>query len=141
MNLYTAENILQHLFSSHLGLRYTAERKGNYVHAKSDVTLKAYGDRGSILLTIDVYESNTLIFNFVFDKLPVNNYTLQLVHNFNRDNIWFRAFIRNDGYLVLAHTGCEVDENTILPYMKGIINALTSDSITNLARPMVSLTT
>ncbi len=67
----------------------------------ANLTLKNHDD--DIRFIITVYEGGGVNFRAVFDKIEKTPGVLNLVNEFNRKNISYWAFVRNDGYLELYH--------------------------------------
>ena len=69
--------------------------------AKSEVALDYVDDDISIIM--HVYSGGTAQFRVVFDKIEKNEKSLELLNEFNYSNPFFKAFIRDDGFLELSH--------------------------------------
>ena len=67
----------------------------------ANLTLNHHDD--DIRFIITVYEGGGTNFRAVFDKIEKTPGVLNLVNTFNKDNLAFSAFIRDDGYLELRH--------------------------------------
>lgn len=103
LNTKKALAYLQKDFSKNWGnldFSYTQVDKDE-AKVTAEVTLNGFDD--DISLVINVYGGGTAQFRAVFDKLAINADTLALLNQFNDSNPFFKAFIRNDGYLELAH--------------------------------------
>ncbi len=71
------------------------------VGAQAEVTLDNHED--DILVIIRVYAGGGADFRAVFDKKDKTPEILSLLNDFNKNNSFFTAFIRDDGYLELEH--------------------------------------
>ena len=67
----------------------------------ANLTLNNHDD--DIQVAINIYEGGGSNFRAIFDKLEKTEYTYKLVNEFNDDDPFFKAFIRNDGYLELTN--------------------------------------
>ena len=66
------------------------------------VTLGKLDD--DVLLMFDLRKNGRVTFRVVFDKIDESPATLALVNKFNRENLYFCAFIRSDGFLEFANS-------------------------------------
>ncbi len=83
-----------------LTFTYKAERDEATAQA-TGVTLNNHDDDISVLIT--VYSGGGSVFRAVFDKIEKTNEVLALLQQFNYDDPFFKAFVRDDGYLELRH--------------------------------------
>ena len=67
----------------------------------SDITLNGFDD--DIMLIIRGYEGGGFVCRAVFDKIEKTPHALDLLNTFNDNSAFFKAFIREDGYLELYH--------------------------------------
>ena len=83
-----------------LDFEYTFEENGIKAVA-SDITLNGFDD--NIMLIIRGYEGGGFVCRAVFDKIDKTPHALDLLNTFNDNSAFFKAFIREDGYLELYH--------------------------------------
>ena len=83
-----------------LSFSYTQVDKDE-VKVTSEVTLNDFDD--DISLVMHIYSGGTATFRAIFDKIEKNANTLALLNEFNYSDPFFKAFIRDDGYLELSH--------------------------------------
>ncbi len=71
------------------------------VSATANLTLNNHDD--DIRAIITAYPGGGAVFRAVFDKIEKTSEVMSLLNDFNYDNAFFKAFIRDDGYLELRH--------------------------------------
>lgn len=81
----------------------------------SHVTLRNHDDDISVI--IRVYSGGTAVFRAVFDKIEKTPGALDVVNEFNDNGMFFKAFIREDGYLELSHFIVVYDEKIFKDYV------------------------
>ena len=109
---------------SKLTFKYEMEKDCLSV-TNSHLTLNNHTD--DITIAINIYSGGMARFRAVFDKADASNTTmLSLLNQFNRENAFFTAFIRNDGYLELR--------NVIAFYSEKDLQKYTSEFMIRLAR-------
>ena len=85
---------------SKLDFQYSMEENGIKAVA-SNITLNGFDD--DIMLIIRGYEGGGFVCRAVFDKIEKTTEALELLNQFNDNNSFFKAFIREDGYLELCN--------------------------------------
>ena len=85
------------------------------ITAKASVTLENHDDDISIF--INVYSGGVAEFRAVLDKLEKTPGALDIVNSFNDEHPFFKAFIREDGYLELTHFIVVYDEKIFKDYV------------------------
>ena len=108
------------------------------IKATADVTLGQFDD--SIAVVINGYKGGGAQFRAVFDKLDKNSQTLALIHDFNQDNIFFKAYIRNDGYLELYNFIVCFDEGIYKDYPSEFMYRLCNLADNAILKQLVALT-
>jgi hypothetical protein len=93
---------------SNITFSYSQEDKES-IKVTADVTLNGFDD--GIMLIINGHTDGATAFRAVFDKLEATPQSLQLLNKFNDENIYFKAYIRDDGYLELVHFCITYDES------------------------------
>ena len=83
-----------------LSFSYEQVNKDEF-QAKSEVALNNFDD--DILIIMHIHSGGTAQFRVVFDKIEKNEKSLDLLNEFNYSNPFFKAFIRDDGFLELSH--------------------------------------
>lgn len=81
-------------------LDFEYEIKEDKISVASTLTLNNV--EGSIRAIISVYSGGGTICRAVLDKIDATEDTLNAINRFNDDNVFFKAFIREDGYLELS---------------------------------------
>ena len=84
------------------------------VNATANLTLNNHDD--DIRAIITAYPGGGTVFRAIFDKIDKSSEVLDLLNEFNCDNPFFNAFIRNDGYLELRHFFICYEENMFKSY-------------------------
>lgn len=84
------------------------------IKVKSSVTLTNVDD--DILIIINVYSSGRCGFRAVFDKIEKTGEALYLVNQFNDERSYFKAYIREDGYLEFKHLTVCYDLKNLVTY-------------------------
>lgn len=84
------------------------------VNATANLTLNNHDD--DIRAIITAYPGGGAVFRAVFDRIDKSPEVLNLLNDFNHDNPFFNAFIRNDGYLELRHFFICYEENMFKSY-------------------------
>lgn len=72
---------------------------GKELKISGNVRLKGHDDE--MFVTLECKEIGLATMTMVFDKIRKTEYTLDLVNRLNCEQMFFRCFIRHDGYLVL----------------------------------------
>ena len=80
----------------------------------SHLTLNNHTD--DITIAINIYSGGMANFRAVFDKADMTGNMLALINQFNRENAFFCAFIRKDGYLELRNVIAFYDEKVLEQY-------------------------
>lgn len=84
------------------------------VNAATNLTLNNHDD--DIRAIITAYPGGGAVFRAVFDRIEKSPEVLNLLNDFNYDNPFFNAFIRDDGYLELRHFFICYEENMFKSY-------------------------
>lgn len=85
-----------------LGFRKQYINKDNVLELYIEsITLGDYKD--SIRISLELSKGSMAYFSFSFDYLEKNLETLALINTFNANNLFFKAFIHDRGYLVLEN--------------------------------------
>ncbi len=82
-------------------LTFEYEVESDEVSASANLTLNHHDD--DIRAIITAYPGGGCVFRAVFDKIEKTTDILNYLNDFNYDNPFFNAFIRDDGYLELRH--------------------------------------
>lgn len=98
---------------SKLGFAYKLD--GDELEAKaSEITLKGFDD--DVMLLIRGYAGGGFVCRAIFDKIDKTPQTLELLNAFNDSSAFFKAFIREDGYLELSNFFICYDEKVYKEY-------------------------
>lgn len=115
INVKKAMQLLEKYFKkewSKITFNYKLESEKFQITA--DVTLKGFDQ--DLLLVIDGYEGGGASFRVVFDKFNDTADLYEKMNKFNDENLFFKAFLRNDGYFELKHFIVMYDVNTYSDY-------------------------
>ena len=114
----------------------------NSIGLKTSLSLKKYDD--DICMEVVMYEDSTLIVTFDFDFISCNKETLLLVNHFNRNQLFFKAYIkpvRRGNLLTIRHAtpNCSSVEqaNNIVQFL---IDELNSDYCARFLIPLTVVT-
>ena len=108
---------------------------GSVTFVASGVSLKEHDD--DISICIDAYESGSIVFRAVFDKLSKTPKVLEYLNAFNEEDIFFRATVTGNGYLDLRHFFLCFDEDVLADYSSILLSRLIDAS----KRPVMKLLT
>ena len=112
-----ARKILRnHLADEWDKLTFEFECSDEKLHATANVTLKGFND--DILIVIDVYSGGMAYFRAVFDKVNPKKIPnildyFRTLNQFNAEDVYFRAYVREDQYLVVDHPTSYSDESDL----------------------------
>ena len=139
MNIKKAKKVLEKFFSDwDITVEYdlTDER----LTAKSrNVNAKPYDD--DIFISILIYPSGFVAYNFYFDYLTKNAQVLDLLNSFNENVIGLKASVSNeDGGLTITHEAEAVTEDVIDIYTNRVLNDLLDDDTVKYLLPLTELT-
>ena len=122
---------------SRLGFTYKVEEK-RLVATAENVSLRNHDD--DILFTIEVYLGGRAYFEAVFDKIEKTDNVMHLLNEFNHSNLFFTAFIREDGYLVLRHTMAYFENKIFKNYPDEVLGELGSLADDEVLQKLTALT-
>ena len=106
---YIEEDLDDSGYSDKLEFEY--EQDDEYVTVSaSGVTLKNHDD--DIYVEISAYTGGGCTMRAVFDKIDKTTSALSLLNDFNEDSFYFKAYIRDDGYLTVKHAFIVLDESS-----------------------------
>ena len=80
---------------------------------------------GGIRAIISAYSGGGVVCRAVFDKIDITEDVLENVNRFNDDNVFFKAFVREDGYLELS--------SFFIAYEIGMLKVYASEFLSRLA--------
>lgn len=83
-----------------LEFEYTS-RKDEVQAIAKNIKINNHDDDVQVIIT--AYSGGGAEFRAVFDKIEKTTDILNLLNDFNHNNIFFKAFIRDDGFLELEH--------------------------------------
>lgn len=126
MNLKKAEKSLTELLNKKMGLNFEYKTEDGLLVASTDLSL--YGREKPASCTVWVFEGGSIIFSFLFDKIPYTAITLDSVSRFNSEVSFFKATLAS-GVLNILHEVYMVEEKSLPDYVKGILGILTSDEV------------
>ena len=112
-----ARKILRnHLASEWEAITFEFEADDEKLHVSANVTLKGFKDDISIF--IDVYSGGMAYFRAVFDKVNPKRIPnildyFRTLNQFNAEDVYFRAYVREDQYLVVDHPTSYSDESDL----------------------------
>ncbi len=122
-NLKKAEKFVQKCLKSEWsGLDFEYELKDDEFTASASLTLKNHTDDIRVLIT--VYSGGMAHFRAVFDKIDKEPEAYILVNTFNDNNSFFKAFIREEGYVELSHVIALYSEDTMFDYTDEFLSRL-----------------
>ena len=115
-NLKKAQQYIEKVLKKERGkLTFTYEiDKDSLDVTNSHLTLNNHTD--DITIAINIYSGGMANFRAVFDKADPTLEMFNLINQFNRENAFFCAFIRKDGYLELHNEIAFYDEKTLQKY-------------------------
>lgn len=126
MNLKKAEKNLTELLNKQMGLEFSYKTEESLLVASCDIGL--YEREKPIACTIWVFESGTVIFSFLLDKVPYTAITLDTVSKFNSEVAFFKATMTS-GMLNVLHEVYSVEEKQFVDYVKGIFGIMASNDL------------
>ena len=85
------------------------------------------------------YEDGLVSYCFTFDKLEESADVLQKINNFNKNVVFFKAYLE-DGFLRIDHVCYEMNEKTLEEYTKGIFRQMIAEKTKEYLRPLTALT-
>ncbi len=94
------------------------------VKATADITLNNHDDDIRVIIT--AYSGGGTVFRAVFDKIEKTTETLDALNDFNYDNPFFSAFIRDDDFLELRHYFICFEESMFKSYAGEFLSQLAS---------------
>lgn len=101
LDLTKAQRLAMYALSEEMpGITFTPTLSddGKELKISGNVRMKGHDDG---ILAILECEAGFATMTMVFDKIGKTEYTLNLVNRLNCEQVFFRCFIRDDGYLVL----------------------------------------
>jgi len=116
-DLNVARKILRnHLSDKWDSIDFSYDLNDENLHVSAEVTLKAFDDDISIF--IDVFNGGMAYFRAVFDKVnpqKISNILdyFRTLNQFNNEDLYFRAYVREDQYLVIDHSTSYNDESDL----------------------------
>ncbi len=105
---------------SKLDFEYSSSKEE--VSATANLTLNNHDD--DIRVIIKVYPGGGALFRAVFDKVDKTADILNKVNDFNDNDVFFKAYIRQEGYLELMHFFVCFDENQFKFYAGEFLSRL-----------------
>jgi len=137
MNLKKANKIVEKVTSKVLGLDFTFPMVNGHLEAKSSITMNGFDD--DIYCQFRFYEDGLVSYCFTFDKLEESADVLQKINNFNKNVVFFKAYLE-DGFLRIDHVCYEMSEKTLEEYTKGIFRQMIAEKTKEYLRPLTALT-
>lgn len=95
-------------------LDFECEYEKDSVTFAASLTLNNHDD--DIRAIIEAYEGGGSLFRAVFDKIDLTEDVLRLLNEFNADDPFFKAYVREDGFLELRHFFVCYDESMFKSY-------------------------
>ena len=133
MNLKTAERYLRKVLNDGLGLDYEYEYNDDNLLAKHSITIN--GLKGDVYSAIRVYEDNTVVYRFTFDRIDRTRETLRLANEYNENFLFLKTYI-DDEYLQLEHVAFYVSEENLEEYTKGIFDEVIAQNSKKYLKPL-----
>lgn len=137
MNLKVAERYLRKTLNEGFGLDYEYEYGDDHLLAKHSITVN--GLKGSAYSIVRVYDDNTVVFRFTFDKIDRTRETVRLANEYNENNLFLKVYV-DDEYLQVEHVAFIISEENLQEYVKGIFDELTTDLSKKYLKPLCELT-
>ncbi len=123
LNLKKALAYMKKDLSKNFGkLDFEYENEGDKIIAKASVTLKRFDD--GIFVKFVGTDKGLILGTAVFDKLEPSYDAFSLINNYNDNHIYFKAFIRDDGYLVFENARFYCDEKEFVDYASDFLGRL-----------------
>lgn len=126
MNLKKAEKNLTELLNKQMGLNFSYKTEDGLLVASCDINL--FEREKPVACTIWVFDSGSVVFSFLLDKVPYTALTLDSVAKFNSEVSFFKATMTS-GVLNVLHEVYAVDDKLLPDYVKGILGALVSNGL------------
>lgn len=137
MNFKVAERYLRKVLNEGFGLDYEYEYGDDHLLAKHSINVN--GLQGSAYSIIRVYDDNTVVFRFTFDKIDRTRETIRLANEYNENFLFLKAYI-GDEYLYVEHVAFIVNEENLQEYVKGIFEELIAEKSKKYLAPLCDLT-
>ena len=133
--LRAQESIKKELDSMGITLKYDLTEKR--LNAKGYLNKDGLGD---FLFTVAVYpgKKNTASCSMYFNELKPSPRVNQLLNEFNKNA--YLLYACEDGFLILEHTGCRINEEEIGAYVSDILKELDDDEVFSLLKPLIDET-
>lgn len=119
-------------------LNFTYKHEKDEINVAASLTLNNHDD--DIRAIINVYIGGGATFRAVFDKIEKTSEVLSLVNDFNDDNLFFKAFVRDDGYLELRHFMVCYDEKIFKDYSGEFLSRLAKLADNKILQKLTKLT-
>lgn len=106
---------------SKLKFDYEIADEGKRSTASANLTL---GGTASVYVFFNAYPGGGAWFRAVFDKIEKSPAVLSLINDFNDDNLFFKAYVTEKGYLELDHFFVADTEDTYRYYAGEFLSRL-----------------
>lgn len=118
---------------------FSISEDGSTLSFTFDLTLEGIDD--AILFEVSVSDNGSTICRAFFDVLPKNEYTLNLINDFNCEVFFFKAYItKHDGFLVLENNFICLNIGEVKVTFSYFVNVLGALSFNDLFRKLTLIT-
>ncbi|MBQ8373980.1 MAG: YbjN domain-containing protein [Clostridia bacterium] len=138
LNLRRLHKNLFRYLNQEMGLDFEYTFENDKIVAKNDLTINGIDD--DILAKLTVYQDGLFVLELVFDKLDYSEESLRYLNTFNEDALAVKAYIRNDGYLVLDYTVITLSEDTVIENLRISLNHIVGDKMRDILHALTDLT-
>ena len=91
-------------------------------------------------MSFSFYQNGFAIYSIYFDKLDVNEEVATILNEFNKNSLYFRAYVNNEGELVLEHSVAYIPDCLVYDYSSQILINIFDEALNNILSPLIERT-